>query len=35
MTGGDKFRDYLRVGIPLDVLFAILAIWLIPKFWPF
>jgi len=33
--GGYKFRDYLRVGIPLDVLFAILAIWLIPKFWPF
>jgi di/tricarboxylate transporter len=33
--GGYKFRDYLRVGIPLDVLFTILALWLIPKFWPF
>lgn len=33
--GGYKFRDYLRVGIPLDMLFTVLAIWLISKFWPF
>jgi di/tricarboxylate transporter len=33
--GGYKFRDYLRVGIPLDILFAALALYFIPKFWPF
>ncbi len=33
--GGYRFSDYLRVGIPLDILFAVLAIWLIPRFWPF
>ncbi len=33
--GGYKFRDYLRVGIPLDILFAALAIYFIPQFWPF
>ena len=33
--GGYKFRDYLRVGIPLDVLFAALAIYFVPRFWPF
>jgi len=33
--GGYKFRDYLRVGIPLDVLLAALALYFIPRFWPF
>jgi len=33
--GGYKFRDYLRVGIPLDILFTALALYFIPKFWPF
>jgi len=33
--GGYKFRDYLRVGIPLDILFTILALYFIPRFWPF
>lgn len=33
--GGYKFRDYLRVGIPLDILFTVLALYFIPKFWPF
>jgi di/tricarboxylate transporter len=32
--GGYKFRDYLRVGIPLDILFATLALYFIPRFWP-
>jgi di/tricarboxylate transporter len=33
--GGYRLRDYLRVGIPLDALFAGLAIYFIPRFWPF
>jgi di/tricarboxylate transporter len=33
--GGYKFRDFLRVGVPLDLLFCVLAIYFIPRFWPF
>ncbi|MCP5515742.1 MAG: SLC13 family permease [Verrucomicrobiales bacterium] len=33
-AGGYRFRDFMRVGIPLNILFAALAIWLIPLFWP-
>jgi di/tricarboxylate transporter len=32
--GGYRFRDYLRMGVPLDILMAILALWLIPRYWP-
>lgn len=32
--GGYRFRDFLRMGVPLDVLLALLALWLIPVFWP-
>jgi di/tricarboxylate transporter len=32
--GGYRFRDFIRMGIPLDLLLAILALWLIPIFWP-
>ena len=32
--GGYRFRDFLRMGIPLDLLLALLALWLIPVFWP-
>lgn len=32
--GGYRFKDFIRMGIPLDLLLAILALWLIPKYWP-
>ncbi|MBK7874296.1 MAG: SLC13 family permease [Planctomycetes bacterium] len=32
--GGYRFRDFVRVGLVLDVLIAIVALWLIPRFWP-
>lgn len=32
--GGYRFNDYLRIGLPLNILFFILSVWLIPKFWP-
>ncbi len=32
--GGYKFRDFVRMGVPLDLLLAALALWLIPRFWP-
>lgn len=33
--GGYKFSDYLRLGIPLDLLFFVIAVSLIPVFFPF
>jgi di/tricarboxylate transporter len=32
--GGYRFKDFIRMGIPLDVLLAVLALWLIPMYWP-
>jgi di/tricarboxylate transporter len=32
--GGYRFRDYIVMGVPLDLLMAGLALWLIPIYWP-
>jgi di/tricarboxylate transporter len=32
--GGYRYLDFARVGLPLNLLFWALAVWLIPKFWP-
>ena len=34
-AGGYRFSDFLKVGIPLNLIFCALAAYFIPKFWPF
>jgi hypothetical protein len=34
-AGGYRFADFTRVGLPLNILFWILAVVWIPKFWHF
>lgn len=33
-AGGYRFSDYLRIGLPLNLLFFGICVWLIPRFWP-
>jgi len=32
--GGYRFGDFVRVGLPLDLLCAAVALWVIPHVWP-
>ncbi|HVS08819.1 MAG TPA: SLC13 family permease [Planctomycetota bacterium] len=34
VPGGYRVRDFVRMGVPLDLLLAVIAIWLIPQTWP-
>jgi di/tricarboxylate transporter len=34
-AGGYKFKDFLKVGVPLNIIFAIVAIIILPLFFPF
>lgn len=34
-AGGYKFSDYIRAGLPLNVIFLVVSCYLIPKYWPF
>jgi len=34
-AGGYRFGDFLKIGIPLNLLLWAAAVFLIPKFWPF
>jgi di/tricarboxylate transporter len=33
--GGYRYRDFIRVGLPLNVIFFVIAIALVPTVWPF
>ena len=33
--GRYTYMDFVRVGLPLNILSAIVAVWAIPKFFPF
>ncbi len=34
-AGGYRFSDFVRVGLPLDLICGVVAVALIPQFWPF
>lgn len=34
-AGGYKFNDFLRIGVPMNILMWIVAVIVIPVFWPF
>ncbi len=33
-AGGYRFTDFLRIGLPMNIVALIVSVWLIPKFWP-
>jgi di/tricarboxylate transporter len=34
-AGGYRFTDFVKVGVPLNLIFLALAVYFVPKFWPF
>lgn len=34
-SGGYRFFDFTRIGLPLNIIFWAISIWLIPLLWPF
>ena len=34
-AGNYQFRDFVKIGIPLNLILAVVATFLIPRFWPF
>jgi di/tricarboxylate transporter len=34
-AGGYRYTDFMKMGIPLILMFCALSMWLIPVFWPF
>ncbi len=34
-AGGYRFRDFIKIGLPLNLVFCTLAVFLIPWVWPF
>jgi len=33
--GGYSYMDFVRVGLPLNVITGVVAVWVIPKMFPF
>ncbi len=33
--GGYRFTDFMKVGTPLIIIFGVISVYFIPKFWPF
>jgi di/tricarboxylate transporter len=33
--GGYRFTDFMKVGIPLNLIFWAISVYFIPQFWPF
>lgn len=33
--GGYRYTDFMRIGVPLNLIFWALAVYFIPRFWPF
>jgi len=33
--GGYRFSDFVRIGLPLDILCGVVAMIVIPRVWPF
>ena len=34
-AGGYRFSDYLRIGVPRNLLVIVMTVWMAPRIWPF